>query len=384
MRAGRLRPEDPDVPFRRGQIEFARYAYPAAAKSFEETLELDPEHAGARCALAQVNGETCHWDDREREMVAVREAIASAREAGDPAPLPPFVAFLPFEPEELLALARDHAGWVFREAEHDRDSLGPFAEPSTVRQENRMRIGYLSSDFRNHAVTHMSGSLYGLHDRERFSVTAYSTGPDDGSEYRQRVAADCDEFVDLRDASDAEAARRIRADDIEVLIDLTGFTRGNRCGILARRPAPIQVSWLYPATTGGIFHDYLLSDSIVTPRHHASRFGEALVLMPHCYHVTDHHQPVAKETPTRAQEGLPLEGFVFCCFNKLAKIDPAIFDVWMRILERVPESILWLADGPAIPNLRREAKARGIDGDPPAPAPFRRDQSRAPGPPSPG
>jgi predicted O-linked N-acetylglucosamine transferase (SPINDLY family) len=362
-RAARLHPDDPDVPFRVGQVHFARFAYPEAIAAFERALELDPEHGGAICAKAQARGEACLWEDRDLEIETVRRAVVAAREAGTPSPLPPFVTFLPFEPLELLALARDSAERTFREAQVDRAALGPSAARQQRPAPERVRLAYLSSDFRNHAVAQMTRSVYGLHDRDRFEVIAYSLGPDDGSDYRRGIASDCDSFVDLREATDMEVARRIRADGVHILVDLTGFTRGAQPGILARRPAPIQVSWLYPATTGGVFHDYLIGDPIVTPPEHAEHFGEKLVLLPHCYHATDHRQPIARETPSRADEGLPEDGFVFCCFNKLAKIDPGIFAVWMRILDRVPNSVLWIADGPGVDNLRREAEALGVAGD---------------------
>ncbi len=361
QRAAHLRPDDPEAPFRVGQVHFARYAYPKAIGAFERALLLDPAHGGAICARAQARGETCAWSDREREVASVRSAIAAAREKGEPSPLPPFVSFLPFEPEELRALARDAAGRAFRQAEPDRTALG--SPPRPRREPGRLRLGYLSSDFRDHAVAQMTRAVYALHDRDRFAVTAYSIGPDDGSDYRRGIARDCDAFVDLREATDLEAARRIRADGTDILIDLTGFTRGGRPGILARRPAPLQVSWLYPSTMGGVFHDYLIGDPIVSPPNHSDHFGEMLALLPHCYHATDYRQPIASDTPSRADEGLPDDGFVFCCFNKLAKIDPQIFGVWMRILDHVPDSVMWIADGPGVENLRHEAQARGISGD---------------------
>jgi predicted O-linked N-acetylglucosamine transferase (SPINDLY family) len=358
-RAARLRPEDPEVPLRQAQIHFARYAYAEAIAGFESVLALAPGHRGAICGLAQARGEVCDWRSRETEMAQVRESIRASLDEGEPAPLPPFVSFLPFAPEETLELARDAAGRLLRETQEDRARLTPHRlRPAAGR---RLRLGYLSSDFRAHAVAFAAQSLWGLHDRERFEVVAYSLGPDDGSAYRRRIVAETDRFVDLRTATDEEAARRIHADEVDLLIDLTGFTRGGRPGIPARRPAPIRVSWLYPCTMGGGINDYYLGDPIVTPPDHADRYGEKLVLLPHCYHVTDHQQEISRRPVSRSDEGLPEEGFLFCCFNKLAKIDAVIFDCWMRILEAVPGSHLWLLEwAPARQNLERAAEERGI------------------------
>lgn len=358
-RAGRLRMDDAEIPFRLGQVHFSRYAYGEAIAAFQKALALDPQHHGATCALAQARGEICDWRERPAEMAAIRKIIASTREEGENAPLPPFVSFLPFRPDELLALARDNAQRLLRETSEDRAQLA--ARPPHPAARRRLRIGYLSSDFRSHAVAYAANSLWGLHDRDRFEIAAYSLGPDDGSDYRRRIVAECDRFVDLRGATDSEAARRIHRDGVDILVDLTGYTRGGRAGIPARRPAPVRVSWLYPCTMGGGINDYYIGDPIVTPPEHADRYGEKLALLPHCYHVTDYRQPINPRPVGRAEEGLPPEGFVFCSFNKLAKIDPAVFDCWMRILRAVPESCLWFLEwAPARDNLCREAEARGV------------------------
>ena len=357
-RADDLDRNSAEVALRVAQVHFAGHAYAASIGALERALELEPDHRVAACGLAQARGELALWDDREADLAAVRNAVVEARIEEEPLPISPFIANLPFTPEELLAIARDAGESHFRDAGRDRQRLA-----TTVPGErgSRLRIGYLSSDFRNHAVSHMSRTLYGLHDRDRFEIRAYSLGRDDGSEYRIGIAADCDRFVDLRGSNDEAAARRIREDGVDILVDLTGFTRGGRPGIVARRPAPIQVSWLYPAPTGGRLHDYILSDGRVTPLEDARFFGEKLVLLPHCYHVTDYRQPISDIVPTRASQGLPEEGFVFCSFNKATKLSPEIFDVWMRILQAVPRSVLWLLDGPAMANLKREAASRGVD-----------------------
>src|SRR5262249_10677937 len=161
----------------------------------------------------------------------------------------------------------------------------------------------------------------------------YALGGDDGSVYRQRVVRDCDHFVDLGPLSLADSARRIHQDGIHLLIDLQGYTGFSRMGLLALRPAPVQVNYLgYPGTTGAEFIDYLITDPVVTPPELAGDFRERLVWLPHTYLATDHQQPIAAARATRAGQGLPEKGVVFCCFHNSYKIEPRVFDVWMRVL----------------------------------------------------
>ncbi|ALF56607.1 UDP-N-acetylglucosamine--peptide N-acetylglucosaminyltransferase SEC [Nostoc piscinale CENA21] len=230
----------------------------------------------------------------------------------------------------------------------------------------RLRIGYLSNDFRNHATSHLMRSLFNLHDRANFEIFAYSFGADDKSEYRQYIATNCEQFRDITTLSIEESAQQIYDDGIHILVDLKGYTAGSRSGILALKPAPIQVNYLgYPGTMGADFIDYMIGDAIVTPPEFADSFSEKLVILPHSYQVNDYQQAIAATSVSRSQYGLPEQGFVYCCFNNNYKIEPQIFDVWMRILAAVPGSVLWLlVRFPAAEdNLKKAAEARGIDSD---------------------
>jgi protein O-GlcNAc transferase len=233
-------------------------------------------------------------------------------------------------------------------------------------QKNKLTVGYLSADFHDHATAHLMRSLFGRHDREKFEIHCYSYGPDDNSRYRKQIIEESDQFIDIRGDSHINAARRIYAGAVDILVDLKGHTRGARLGILACRPAPVQVHYLgYPGTTGADFIDYLITDRIVTPEDHAAYYSEKLVYLPHCYQVNDDLQEIATRDWLRSALGLPDKGFVFSSFNLPYKIDPVIFDSWMRILQQVPESVLWLFDDNqnARRNLRREAADRGIKPD---------------------
>jgi len=226
---------------------------------------------------------------------------------------------------------------------------------------DRITLGYLSADFQEHATAHLVAELFQLHDRKRFRVIGYSYGRDDGSAARRELRESFDDFVDLLDCSHAESAARIRADAVDILVDLKGYTTDARPEILLMRPAPVQVSYLgYPGTMGSDVIDYVLVDRLVAPADEQPYFTERLVQLPDCYQVNDRRRPIAPRTPTREECGLPENGIVFCCFNSAYKITPPIFNIWMRLLAGVPGSVLWLLEtnATAVGNLRREAEAR--------------------------
>jgi predicted O-linked N-acetylglucosamine transferase (SPINDLY family) len=228
-------------------------------------------------------------------------------------------------------------------------------------QHEKIRLGYLSGDFQQHATALLMVEMLEAHDRDRFSLHAYSYGADNGQGMRQRLQARFDHFTDISALDDMMAARAIHADGIDILIDLKGYTASTRTALLTYRPAPIQVSFLgYPGTLGGVFCDYLISDRFITPCHTAPDYSEALACLPHSYQPHGRHVAPAPP-PTRASAGLPDEGLVLCCFNQAYKFTPAIFDVWCRLLAQNPDSVLWLlSDEYAQGNLRREALQRGV------------------------
>src|SRR5205085_8535473 len=226
-----------------------------------------------------------------------------------------------------------------------------------------IRLGYLSHDLRGDVVGRLIPELIERQDRSRFAVNAYCYGPDDGSDARRRLIAAFDSFTDLTGLSDAAAAERIHADGIDVLVDLTGYTSENpRTRILAFRPAPIQVNFLgFPGTMGAEFIDYIIVDDFLAPEDHQPGYSEELVRLPHCYQPSDTARPTGSPALPRAACSLPDNGFVFCCFDHTYKLNPAVFDIWMRLLHAVPDSVLWLQEANTdVPgNLRREAAARG-------------------------
>jgi predicted O-linked N-acetylglucosamine transferase (SPINDLY family) len=207
-------------------------------------------------------------------------------------------------------------------------------------------------------------NLFERHDRSRFEITGISFGADDGSDIRARVVAAFDSFHDVRDLADRDVARLMAGMEIDIAVDLQGYTRNARPGILRHRPAPIQVSYLgYPGTMGAEFIDYIIADAVVVPVGEERFYAEKLVRLPDCCQVNDSRRAISDNVPTRAEVGLPEQGFVFCNFGGSDKITAAVFDVWIRLLAAVEGSVLWLLednDG-ATGNLRRAATAYGID-----------------------
>jgi protein O-GlcNAc transferase len=231
-------------------------------------------------------------------------------------------------------------------------------------QHERIKVAYLSADFREHATAYLLAELIELHDRERFEVIGVSFGADDGSDIRRRMADSFDTFHDVREWADRDIAAKLRELEVDIAVDLKGHTQDSRPEVLAHRPAPIQVGYLgYPGTIGADFLDYVLADETVAPFDHALFYSEKIVQLPDCYQVNDRRRAIAATTPTRQEAGLPESGFVFCCFNNTYKITQPVFEAWMRLLAKVPGSVLWLLrDNPgAERNLRDEAEKRGVD-----------------------
>src|SRR5690606_24692659 len=226
---------------------------------------------------------------------------------------------------------------------------------------DRLRIGYLSSDLQEHAVAYLIAEVFERHDRSRFEIFAYSHGPADASPMRNRLQAACEHFVDIARVPDDVAARRIRDDALDVLVDLKGYTAGERLAILARRPCRLQLSWLgYPGTTGASFIDGVIADSFVIPPGDEPHYSERVLRLPHSYQPNDRKRSV-DEPLSRADYGLPESAFVFCCFNQTYKITPDVFSAWMRLLRAVPGSVLWLLESNPLArrNLAAAAQASG-------------------------
>ncbi|HTF15380.1 MAG TPA: tetratricopeptide repeat protein [Burkholderiales bacterium] len=324
-----------------------------AITSFQRALEIDPAHKYTLGALLWSELGTCRWEGLDSRIEGLRSGVRKRQSLTEPFTL---VAVSQDPGEQRLCAERFFEDRV-------RDNLSqPWKEGR--RGHSRIRVAYLSGDFREHAVAYCIAEVVELHDRSKFEVIGASFGVDDGSEMRARLARGFDRFLDVRARGDSDAAKVLRDLEVDIAVDLMGYTRYSRPGILARRPAPVQVGYLgYPGTLGADLIDYVLADKFVVPEEHHKFYSERIVTLPGCYQANDSRRKVAGRTPTRAEAGLPEKGFVFCCFNNSYKILPAMFDVWMRLLTQVPGGVLWILEdnGAAAENLRREARARGVD-----------------------
>jgi predicted O-linked N-acetylglucosamine transferase (SPINDLY family) len=303
----------------------------------------------------------CNWTHWEKILAHLDDLLQDALRYGFVAGLEAHrLLSLPIHPALQLAVVRAQAAAVDTLMAPIRQQL-PIQWMSR-QPSQRLRVGYVSGDFRNHATAHLIRKLFQVHDRERFEIFGYSLLPSDGSDYWRDISQACDQFVELYGVSNADAATRIAADGIQILVDLHGYTRFARPEIFALRPAPVQIAFLgYPGTLGADYIPYIIADPVVLPDKLRPYFSEQPVYLD-CYQVNDDEQPIASTGLTRMAAGLPEGGFVYCCFNTPYKIDPGVFGVWMRILRQTPGSVLWLLAGTprSIDHLRTAAQKQGV------------------------
>ena len=323
--------------------------YDESLESFEKALALKPPPFMAG-DLVWARMHVCSWEGFEAACERTLAGIDAGKEAATPFSL----LAIDSSPAQQRRCAEMNVRKLFRES---------FTPPLTPRRHRRIRLGYFSSDFHNHATSQLMAGLFELHDRTRFELFAFSFGRQVIDPMRRRVEAAFEHFVDVSKKSDAEVARLARERELDIAVDLKGLTEQARTRIFAYRAAPLQVSYLgYPGTTGAGCIDYLIADRVVAPPAQRMHYSERIAWLPHSYQVNDSRRPIAPQAPSRAQAGLPEHRFVFCCFNSAFKITPDVFDVWMRLLQKADGSVLWLLDHnpTATRNLRAEAQRRGI------------------------
>ena len=343
-----VRPSYADASAEQGKALALEGRLDAAITAFDDALAIDPGHAGARAHKAFYQAHVCDW--------SAFEAWPALGEASDAA-ISPFAA-LTFADDPAAQLRRSRA-WAAASFPQ-RPVLLPRPAPAT---DGRIRIGYFSADFHDHATLYLMSGLLREHDRGRFEIHAFSYGPDLDSEMRQYLIAHSDSFTDVRDTPDAAVKELARGRNLDIAVDLKGYTQNGRLRLFAQRLAPVQIGYLgYPGSSGSSFIDYLVADEVVVPAAERGHYSEKLILLPGSYQPNDDRRTLAPDVMTRVDHGLPERGFVFCGFNQSYKITPREFAIWMRLLRQVDGSVLWLlrSNEWAEANLRVRAAEHGI------------------------
>ncbi len=351
-RALALRPGYIEARYNRGVVLQDSRRYEDAALAFAQLLELAPACPYAAGKLGYLRLLCCDWTSCHDQLAQLIGDVRAGQRVCDPF--------------SFAAMSNSAAAQLVCARTYAADRYPPAAPPlwSGERYDHdKIRVAYLSADFHEHATTHLMAGLFEHHDADRFEITAISFGPDRQDDMRQRLSKAFGRFIDVRSKSDREVALLLREMEIDIAVDLKGYTQGSRPGILAQRPAPVQINYLgMPATMGTSCMDYIIADAWVIPPDHHLHYAEQILYLPDSYQATDDSRNIDAHTPSRADLSLPEQGFVFCCFNNNYKITPDLFTLWMRLLHQVSGSVLWLLeDNPvATRNLRAQAQLHGI------------------------
>ncbi|MBB5054693.1 putative O-linked N-acetylglucosamine transferase (SPINDLY family) [Afipia massiliensis] len=323
-----------------------------SATAYETARQLNPSYPFLKGILLHQRMLACDWRDIGNLIAEIEGDIAAGKLSAEP---------FGWQGVATSDQSLQKCAELYNAAKFPADRTAPVARPDNG---DRIRIGYLSGEFRAQATSILMTGVLEQHDTSQFEITAFDNGWDDGSDIRKRIKAAVHRIVDLRSLNDAQAARAIRDSGIDILVNLNGYFGDDRTRVFAQRPAPVQVNYLgFPGTLGAAYMDYVLADATVIPDSQRPFFTENVVHLPDSYQANDRTRAIADRVFTRDELGLPPDGVVFCCFNNNYKITPQTFDGWMRILERVPGSVLWLLEdnATASANLRKEAAARSID-----------------------
>jgi protein O-GlcNAc transferase len=350
-RAIEIRPDYAEAIINRGYTHWTVKQPAQAIADVERGLALDPDYAYGRGELMHFKMYCADWRDFEAQKAALETGLRAGARV-----VQPFVfQAIGDTPQDALDCSR-----IWGQDKYPQVAAAPH-DPAARKSHKKIRIGYLSGEFRQQATAILMAGLYERHDRDRFEIIALDNGVSDDSPMRARLEKSFDRWIDIGKLADADVAARIRAEEIDILVNLNGYFGEARMGVFAQRPAPVQVNYLgFPATLGAPYIDYILADKIVIPKDEQKFYDEQVVYLPGCYQANDDNGRPMAPAPSRAEAGLPPTGIVFCNFNNAYKLTPSTFDSWMRILKQVDGSMLWLLEAPYEDNLRREAAARGI------------------------
>ena len=348
-----INPECAEAFFNMGQALQQLKQADSASISFFKALEIKPDFDFLLGTCLHSKMKLCDWGDLGEGINILESEVSSLKKVTTP-----FAALsLIDNPKLHLQAAKTYGNSKFP----SNHLLGPI--PNRV-PKDRIRVGYFSADFHNHATSYLMAELFEAHDRLKFEIYGFSFGPNTQDEMRNRLSKGFDKFLDVSKLPDLEIAQLSRDLEIDIAIDLKGYTEDSRTEVFAYRCAPIQVNYLgYPGTMGVDYLDYVIADPIVVSESNVDSFAEKIAYLPNCYQVNDSKRKISDKPFTRLDCGLPEKGFVFCCFNNGYKIQPQTFQIWMRILQSVEGSVLWLYEdnATASANLREEAERLGVD-----------------------
>jgi protein O-GlcNAc transferase len=345
-----VRPDFSEAWLGRGNVLRETRRFVEALAAYDRALQLKPQLPGLEGARLKAKMQVCDW----RDFGAARAQLVASLGQGR--------IVQPFDLLSISASSGEQYACARSFSERNWPRSGREEVHRNRPAHDRIRLAYLSADFRQHPMSSLMAEIFERHDRSRFDVTAISIGPDDGSPMRRRLETAFAHFIDARTFTDERIAGLIEESEIDILVDLMGYTKGARTAVVARRPAPVQVSYLgFPGTMGMRHIDYVIADRVVIPDGQREFFSEKIAYLPFSYYPNG-REPHGDTAVARADVGLPDEAFVFCCFNNSFKILPDVFDAWMHILSQVEGSVLWLLEDNqmASANLRKEAAARGV------------------------
>ena len=346
-----IKPDYAEAYLNRGSVLEELGRIEQAIISYEHAIRFKPNLDFLFGMSINARNRICNWMEYHENNIKLLAKIEENKNA-----IPPFTALAIFDLPYIHKIAAD----LWTKSKFPSLTISDLPKYT---KHNRIKLGYYSADFHNHATSILMAEFFELHDKENFEIFAFSFGPDKNDEMRQRVVRAFDHFIDVRLKSDMDIALLSRSMEIDIAIDLKGFTLGSRTGIFAYRCAPVQVSYLgYPGTMCSDYIDYLIADKTLIPVESHKHYSEKIIYLPNTYQVNDSKRKISNKSFTRKELGLPESGFVFCCFNNSYKITPDIFDCWMRILKAVDGSVLWLLEGhnTVVQNLQNEAELRGV------------------------
>ena len=344
-----IEPNYVDAYYNMGNLHKDKGELDISIESYKQALKVKPNFSRARAQKLYQQAHICDWKSIQEDHELVPELGILGQ------------AVSPFS---MLSFEDSPKRHEMRSKKYIKEQNFPPALPLTFKKHQRIRIGYFSYDFHNHATMYLMIKLFESHNQKEFEIYAYSFGPNTADEMRQRVIKAVHVFHDVTNMDNREIALLAQRDEIDIAVDLKGFTKGNRLGIFAHRAAPIQINHLgYPGTIGADFIDYIIADKLVIPPMYEHYYSEHIIRLPYTYQPNDNTRVISDTPLTRFEMGLPEQGFVFCCFNNNYKISSEEFNIWMRVLGKVEGSVLWLikANKWAVANLKKEAGKRGID-----------------------